>query len=63
MALRASAAGSEEPEAATEVGRRREAHRLVHRASESKRWLGAVDNLVYLKALLYTRDIASILIC
>ena len=62
-ARRASAAGSEEPEAATGVGRRREAQLPVHRASESRRWLGAVDNLVYLKALLYTRDIPSILIC
>ena len=44
-ARRASAAGSEEPEAATEVGRRRDAQRPVHRASENRRWRGAVDNL------------------
>ena len=33
-ARRASAAGSEEPEAATDVGRLRDAPRPVHRASE-----------------------------
>ena len=37
---RASAAGSEEPEAATDVSRRRDAPRPVHRASESQRWRG-----------------------
>ena len=44
---RASAAGSEEPEAATDVGRRRDAPRPVRRASEGRRpgWRGAVDNL------------------
>ena len=44
-ARRASAAGSEELEAATNVGRRLDAMRTVHRASESWRWGGAVDNL------------------
>ena len=37
-ARRTSAAGSEEPEAATAVGHRRDAPRPVHRASESRRW-------------------------
>ena len=44
-AQRASPAGSEELEAATNVGRRRDAPRPVHRASQSWRWRGAVDNL------------------
>ena len=42
----ASAAGSEEPEAATDVGRRRDAPRPVLRASEGRRWPGALDNLL-----------------
>ena len=41
------AAKNEEPEAATDVGRRRDAPRPVHRASESWRWRGALDNLPY----------------
>ena len=44
-ARRASAAGSEEPEPATHVGRRRDAPRPVLRASEGRRWREAVDNL------------------
>ena len=41
----ASAAGSEDPEAVTEGGRRLDVPRPVLRASESQRWRGAVDNL------------------
>ena len=43
----AAAAGREEPEAATDVGRRRDSQRPVLRASEGRRWWGAraVDNL------------------
>ena len=44
-ARRARAAGREEPEAATDVGRQRDAPRQVHRASEGRRWWGAVHNL------------------
>ena len=44
-ARRASAAGSEEPETATHVGRRRDTPRPVLRASDGQRWRGAVDNL------------------
>ena len=48
-ARRASAAAgselSEEPETATDVGRRRDAPRPVLRASKGLRWRGAVDTL------------------
>ena len=44
-ARRASTAGSEEPEAATDVGRRRDAPRPVPRVSEGRKWRGAVDTL------------------
>ena len=44
-ARRARATGSEEPEAATDVGRRRDVPRPVDRAWEGWRWRGALDNL------------------
>ena len=44
-ARRTSAAGSEDPEAATAGGRRRDAQRPVLRAAEGRRWRGAVDNM------------------
>ena len=46
-ARRVSASGSlsEEPEAATDVDRRRDAPRPALRTSAGRRWRGAVDNL------------------